>query len=73
MTVADDVRTRIDTDPDYIFSRRFNYSLAEFQERYPEGAPNKLIAQALAISEEEVEDLYEQVIAKLRSAMKVEL
>jgi hypothetical protein len=69
----DDIKFRISTEPDYIHSPRFNDSLSLFLEKYPSGAPLKVIASCLAVSEEELEELYGEIITKLRVAMKVEL
>jgi hypothetical protein len=68
----DDIRFRINSEPDYIHSARFNNSLVEFLERYPEGAPLKVIGHCLAMTEEEIEGTYEKIIEKLRLAMKVD-
>ncbi len=59
-------------DEDHILLKRFNYSLKETLERYPEGVPEHLIAQALDLEEEEVSELYQDVVEKLRAIMKVE-
>jgi DNA-binding CsgD family transcriptional regulator len=38
-------------------------------ERFPDGAPDKTIAQALMISIEDVESLYNGIVAKLRAQL----
>jgi len=63
----------INTDPDFVYMKRFEYSLKKLMERYPDGAPTKIIAQAMMMTEDEVEELYEAVIVKMRQALKVEL
>ncbi len=77
MTVAeereDDVRRRIETDRDFIAIKRFDFSLAKLEARYPNGAPNKVIASALKMEQDEVEAAYQSAILKLRAAMKVEI
>lgn len=72
MPNLEEIRQKIEEDVDYIYSKRFDYSLAKLLERYPEGAPTKVIAQSLLMTEEEVEVLFEGVIQKLRTIMKVE-
>ena len=68
---ADTVRDpRLDFDPDFILMKRFQYSLAKLIERFPEGADDSIIAQALGISPSEVEPLYQSVILKLREKMQ---
>lgn len=65
------VRTRIDTEPDFIALKRFDYSLAKALDRYPDGLPSPLIAQALDITEAQVEEHYQNVVKKLRETLDV--
>lgn len=77
MTAAEqreeDLRQRIETERDFIAIARFDFSLAKLEERYPDGAPKKVIASALRMSEDEVEAAYQAAVLKLRAAMKVEV
>lgn len=71
----DEARRRVESDPDFIFSKRFDFSLAKCIEKYednPNGVPVKIIAQSLVMTEEEVEDTFQEIIKKLRILMKVE-
>lgn len=63
------IKDLIDLDPDFIAIKRFDFSLKKALERYPDGAPDKVIAQALNMSEEELKVLYESVLEKLRKKM----
>jgi hypothetical protein len=67
-----EVDNRIDTDEDFIYSKRFGFSLKKFHEKFPEGASTKIIAQSLLMTEQEVENLLENIIKKLRDIMKVD-
>jgi hypothetical protein len=69
----EEIRHKIDTDPDFVHAKRFDNSLKILLEKYPEGAPAKVVAQALLLTEEEVEDLYQKAVVKLRRVMKVEV
>lgn len=60
-------QNKIMEDPDYIDIKRFDFSLKKLLERYPDGCPNRIIAKALDISEEEVEAKYEEIVQKLRT------
>jgi hypothetical protein len=60
---------RLETDPDFILIRRFDYSLKRLVERYPEGAPDRIIAQALGIEEHEVQEIYRGIVLKLKSLL----
>lgn len=67
-----DVRRRLETEEDFINLKRFGFSIREVMKRYPDGVPDRIIAQALGISEEEVEARYGEIVAQLRETMKVE-
>jgi len=70
---SNEAKHLINTDPDFVYMKRFDYSLDKLMDRYPDGAPTKIIAQAMMMTEDEVEDLYETVIVKMREALKVSL
>jgi hypothetical protein len=58
-------------DADFVNLKRFNYSLREVVARYPDGAPVRIIAQALMIVEEDVEALEPAIVKKLQVIMGV--
>lgn len=59
----------ISNDPNYVYLKRFDYSLAKVLERFPEGAPDRTIAQALMITTEDVERVYNEIIARLKMSI----
>jgi hypothetical protein len=63
----------IHNDPDWINLKRFNNSLKELLVRYPDGAPDHVVAAGLNIDETEVDVLYNQIVLKLRQSMGVAL
>lgn len=63
---------RLNTDPDFILLARFDNSLAKAMERYPDGAPDHVIARALGMTEPELERCYRSIVVKLRALTKVE-
>lgn len=71
--IEDEIRLKILTEPDFVNLKRFDYSIDKALEKYPDGLPDKMIAQALMLSEAEVAETLEVVIGKLRSLMGVEL
>jgi hypothetical protein len=68
---TDEAHRRIHEDRDFVNLKRFNYSVNEVVKRYPDGAPNRLIAQALMITEDDVEAMWPAIVAKLRGKMGV--
>jgi hypothetical protein len=62
----------LQNDPDYILLRRFGYSIRRVEARYPDGAPDHLIAPALGLKNEEaVKAAYDRIVEKLRQAMEI--
>lgn len=57
---------RLDTNPDFILLKRYNYSLKKLLERHPNGVPNEVIEQALGLTSDEVAECYESIVKKLR-------
>jgi hypothetical protein len=70
---TEEVIQRINSDPEFVNLKRFEYSLAQVMERFPEGAPDRTIAQALMIAEDDVSRLYNEIIERLRVQLKIEL
>lgn len=70
-TKAEEPRERVLRDYDYVNAKRMENSLAAVEEKYPEGAPDHVIAALLAITVEEVEQEDKAITDKLRRLMKV--
>lgn len=73
-----EAKAKLASDPDFVAIKRFDYSLKKLLERYPiekypEGVPVRVMAQALLLTEDEVEDEYERAILKMRMLMNVDL
>lgn len=69
---GNEAKQKVASDEDFVFLKRFDYSLKELVAKHPGGVPDRVIAAALMVTEEDVRDLYDEVILKLRRAMKVE-
>lgn len=67
----EEAKQLIAEDAEFIYSKRFNYSLTELLKRYPDGCPDRIIAAVLMITEEDVEDMYQRIVEKLRAKMGV--
>lgn len=66
-------RSRIAHDEDFVYSKRFDYSLTKLLERYPDGVPDRVLAAALMIVEEDIEVHYQRIVRTLRTAMGVDV
>ncbi len=68
---GNEARERILSDPDFIFLKRFDFSLKNLVEKHPGGVSDRVIAAALMVTEDDVQDIYESIITKLREILKV--
>jgi hypothetical protein len=62
-------KTLLENDPDFIYSKRHNYSLAELKKRHPEGCPDRLVAAVLLITEDDVDARYTRIVETLRAQL----
>ena len=69
--MAEEIRARLQSEEDFIPLKRFSFSLKALLDRYPDGVPDRIIAQSLLVDEDQVEVLYQEVVEKLRVIMKV--
>jgi hypothetical protein len=70
---GEEARERIAIEPNFIFLKRFDYSLASLIDKHPGGVSDRVIAAALMVTEDDVQDIYEDIILKLRDILKVDL
>lgn len=68
---AEQARHLIMTDERFVYAKRYNYDIEEMLLRYPESCPDHVIAAALMITEDDVEEVYERIVLKLRELMGV--
>lgn len=61
---------RIQTDRDFVLSKKHNNSLKQLLKDYPGGVPDKVICKVLQISQEELTRLYECAIVNLKVTLK---
>ena len=59
-------------DPSFIALKRYDYDISKLEDRYDE-CPVHIIAAALLINENEVEEEVQKVILKLRNLMGIRL
>lgn len=66
----DDVQRRVREEEDYVRCPKLNNSLERFLSKSPDGVENNVIARLLAMSEQEVQELYEEAVEMLRDQME---
>jgi hypothetical protein len=70
MTTAE-AKDRLEKDPDFVNLKRFDYSVSQLLEKYPQGCPERVIAQALLITDDDVKTLDRVITRKLKRIMGV--
>jgi len=68
---GEEPRAHVLREYDFVNAKRMDNSLAVAEERYPDGAPDHVIATLLCITREEVEQEDAAITEKLRQLMKV--
>lgn len=72
LVTTSEAKRRLYEDPDFINLKRFDFSLKKLLLRYPNGCPDRIIAQALMISEDDVQVTYDRVLGKLKEIFGVD-
>lgn len=67
--VSAEDQEKVKNDPDFVLLRHCEYSLARVVSRYPEGVPHKVIAKALGVTEDEVAQILQKALSKMRGYM----
>lgn len=68
-----DLRKRVDEEPDFINSKRYNFSLKKYKQHNEKEVPDNIIALLLCMTPKEVNQVYISAIEKARRFLKVEL
>jgi hypothetical protein len=68
----EEMREKIQNDPLFVNVKRFEYDIEKLEVKFPDGCPNHVIADALMMTEDEVEAHMDAIVSKLRTVMGVE-
>lgn len=60
------LKQKINSDPDFVYCPRLGNSLKQLLEKYPDGIDDDRIEKVLLMTAEEVEEVYQSAIEKLR-------
>lgn len=69
----DDLKHKIQTDPDFINCPEFDNSLKKFADAHPNGVDEKTIAKVMMVTKDEVKKIYQSAIQNLRSKLPVNI
>ncbi len=65
----DRLKLRIDTEDDFVSMAAADNSLQKAIDKYPDGAPAKVVARCLQLTEAEVETLFQDALRQIRAAL----
>lgn len=68
-STKEQMRKRIEEDPDFINCKRHQDSLQRLIDSNPNGCTDRVIAQALMIEESEVEEIYQGIVSRFRAML----
>lgn len=66
-----DLKKQVETDPEFINSKKYKYKLSRYKKAHPDKTPDRQIAYMLACTEEEIQEIYETIINKARQILKI--
>lgn len=69
--MLEEKKHKIQNDEDFIDYPKFKNSLSKLIEKYPDGVDTETIAKVLNMTEEEVEETYQNAILKLKNNLGV--
>lgn len=69
--MLEEKKHKIQNDEDFIDYPKFKNSLSKLIEKYPDGVDTETIAKVLNMTEEEVEEIYQNAILKLKNNLGV--
>ena len=70
-TLSDDKLKKIHEDPFWVNAKRYDFNLKNMILRFPDGCPDRIIAHALGLTEEELRTTYDSALKKLQKSMGV--
>lgn len=67
-----ELKNKIWSEPDFINSKKYGYSLAKFMEQHPTGVPDNIIAVLLCVDTVEVVDIFQGAVKNLQTLFKID-
>jgi hypothetical protein len=73
MDNKEEVKKLVESDPEFIFSKKYKYKLSQYKKAHPDKTPDRQIAYMLACTEAEIQGIYEGIIKKARQILKINI
>jgi hypothetical protein len=68
-----DLKKRVETEPDFIDCPEYDNSLKKFVDAHPNGVDEKTIAKVMVATKDEVKKIYQSAIQNLRARLPVNI
>jgi len=68
-----EIKKRVEEEPDFINSKKYKYSLKEYKKNSKGPASDNIIAYFLCVTPQEVQQIYNNAVNKIRQYMKIDL
>lgn len=69
----EDIKQKIENDPDFINSKKHQYSLKRFLREHSSGTTDNIISYFLCIQPSDVKVLYDSAVKKIRQKMNIDV
>jgi hypothetical protein len=69
----ENIKLQLASNPDFVNSKRFDYSIVRVEEEYPHGCPDHIVADLLNMTPAELEVEWDGIVVALREKMGVKL
>ena len=66
----EEIIQRLVTEEDFVFAPRYQNSVKVLVEKYPDGVPDRIIAQALQIDVSEVAEAFARAVEKIKKQIR---
>ncbi|MDD5650812.1 MAG: hypothetical protein PHF86_10430 [Candidatus Nanoarchaeia archaeon] len=67
----EELKEKIENDEDFIYCPRLGNSIKNLLKVHPEGIDNERIAKVMLMTEEEVEEVFQNAVKKIQSFLKM--
>lgn len=63
------VLEKINSDPDYIYCKKYNNSISEILKKHPNGIPDNIISKVLRLKPNQLSIIFSKILAKLKEGL----
>jgi hypothetical protein len=65
------IKKRVENEEDFIYCIQLNHSITSLVNKHPDGVDDKRIAKLLLITPQQVKEIFERALKKIRATLKI--